>query len=256
MIATHPSFQQRFVALLSTPGDDVSDPLCQQPGFAVYRNTVRKGLIDALQANYPAVNRLVGEEWFRAAATQFLVEHPATDARLMHYGIAFADFLDTFPPAAELPYLAAVARLDRLWVLAHSSADDCALPAAALAEMNPETLGAVSLRLRASLRFAWSATQPIFSLWSANRAHPECGIDLSQIAWHGEGIIMLRARQSVTYTGCSAASVAFLEACGRGETLAEAAACALSIQPDCDLQALIAGLFQIEAFSALSAAHA
>ena len=33
-----------------------------QPAFAVYRNTVMKACIDALQANYPAVTRLVSEE--------------------------------------------------------------------------------------------------------------------------------------------------------------------------------------------------
>jgi fatty-acyl-CoA synthase len=31
-------------------------------------NTVMKGCVDALQANYPTIERLVGEEWFRAAA--------------------------------------------------------------------------------------------------------------------------------------------------------------------------------------------
>ena len=29
--------------------------LARQPGFAVYRNTVMKGCVDALQANYPAI---------------------------------------------------------------------------------------------------------------------------------------------------------------------------------------------------------
>jgi hypothetical protein len=33
----------------------------RQPGFAVYRNTVLKGCIDALQANYPTVHALVGD---------------------------------------------------------------------------------------------------------------------------------------------------------------------------------------------------
>lgn len=46
--------------------------LARQPGFAVYRNTVMKACIDALQANFPSVARLVGEAWFRAAATRSL----------------------------------------------------------------------------------------------------------------------------------------------------------------------------------------
>ena len=60
-------------ALLPPPGAGAPPPawldaLLAQPGFAVYRNTVAKGCIDALQANYPAVHALVGTDWLRAAA--------------------------------------------------------------------------------------------------------------------------------------------------------------------------------------------
>ena len=105
-------------ALLPPPGASVPPPawldaLLAQPGFAVYRNTVVKGCIDALQANYPAVHALVGSDWLRATAHAFVHEHPPTDGRLMGYGAGFAEFLEGFGPAANLPYLGAVARLDR-----------------------------------------------------------------------------------------------------------------------------------------------
>ena len=45
-------------------------------GIAVYRNTSIKGRIDALEANYPTVSRLVGTEWFRAAAREFVEAEP------------------------------------------------------------------------------------------------------------------------------------------------------------------------------------
>ena len=34
-----------------------------RPGFSVYRNTVMAGCVDALPANYPTVDQLVGVEW-------------------------------------------------------------------------------------------------------------------------------------------------------------------------------------------------
>ena len=52
----------------STPPPAWLDAMLAQPGFAVYRNTVAKGCIDALQANYPAVHALVGTDGLRAAA--------------------------------------------------------------------------------------------------------------------------------------------------------------------------------------------
>ena len=67
-------------ALLPPPGASVPPPawldaLLAQPGFAVYRNTVAKGCIDALQANYPSVHALVGADWLRAAAHAFVHQH-------------------------------------------------------------------------------------------------------------------------------------------------------------------------------------
>ena len=95
-------------ALLPPPGASVPPPawldaLLAQPGFAVYRNTVAKGCIDALQANHPAVHALVGSDWLRATAHAFVHEHPPTDGRLMGYGAGFAEFLEGFGPPPTCP---------------------------------------------------------------------------------------------------------------------------------------------------------
>ena len=105
--------------------------LTAQPGFAVYRNTVLKGCIDALPANYPAVLRLVGEEWFRAAAAIYVREHLPRQPMLFDYGEGLAGFWPSSNRRRELPYLAAVAQLDRLWSEAHFAPDEAPLDAAA-----------------------------------------------------------------------------------------------------------------------------
>lgn len=64
-------FQDGFVQALLAPDDDLPAQLralVDQPGFSIYRNTVLRAASNALQANYPAIERLVGEEWFRAVA--------------------------------------------------------------------------------------------------------------------------------------------------------------------------------------------
>src|SRR3990167_7131288 len=75
-------------------------------GLSVYRNTVAKGLIDVLRANFPAVDRIVGETWFAACARVFIGEHEPRSPVLATWGAAFPGFLRTFGPAAEIPYLA------------------------------------------------------------------------------------------------------------------------------------------------------
>lgn len=92
-------------------------PLLDQPGFAVYRNTVLNGCVDALQANYPAVHALVGTDWFRAAASRYARAHSPRDSRMLVYGEGFAGFLHDFlrdvATGDDLPYLSGVACLDR-----------------------------------------------------------------------------------------------------------------------------------------------
>ena len=59
---------------------------------------------------------------------------------MLLYGQGFADFLRDFAPAADLPYLCGVARLDRFWTEAHCAADACVLAPSALAGVPPQQL--------------------------------------------------------------------------------------------------------------------
>jgi hypothetical protein len=42
------------------------------PGLAVYRNTVLRGTVDVLVATFSTVVRMVGDDWFRAAAAIYV----------------------------------------------------------------------------------------------------------------------------------------------------------------------------------------
>ena len=242
-------FQDAFEYALLTP-DSVPDAevaaLTAQPAFAVYRNTVMKGCIDALQDNYPAVTRLVGEEWFRAAAAVFVRQSPPTDPVLTHYGAGFADFLVGFEPAAELSYLPDVARLDRYWTEAHVAPDDKVLDPATLARLTPEVLAATVLRPHAAARWAWFPDAPIYTIWSRNRSDelPE-----GDLEWKSEGALVVRPSDTVRWVAIDAAACAFLDACANGLTLAAATDAALEMQADTDLARLMSELLTAGAFS-------
>ncbi len=101
--------------------------------FAVYRNNVMVSLIDALADTYPVTQALVGEEFFRAMAGVFARSRPPRSPVMAHYGEGFAGFIEDFQPAAGLPYLADVARLELLRVQAYHAADAAAVPAEEIA---------------------------------------------------------------------------------------------------------------------------
>ena len=64
--------------------------------FAVHRNTVAASLIEALQARFPVVQRLVGEDFFRAMARAFVALEPPSSPLLFLYGESFAAFIARF----------------------------------------------------------------------------------------------------------------------------------------------------------------
>src|SRR5205807_2161977 len=97
--------------------------------FSVYRNNVVVGLVEALKANYPAVCRIVGEDFFGAMARDYVVARPPTSPILLDYGGDFAAFIAGFEPTANLPYLADVARFERAWSEAYHACEACALDA-------------------------------------------------------------------------------------------------------------------------------
>ena len=90
----------------------VTDGLPPQARLAIYRNTANSTLLRVLQLTYPAVQSLVGSEFFEGAARRFIEQCPPSSAHLDSYGEAFPDFLAQMPEAASLAYLPDTARLE------------------------------------------------------------------------------------------------------------------------------------------------
>lgn len=236
-------FQAAFSDVLLRTGDP--DPglreLAAQPAFAVYRNTVMSGCVDALEANFPSVVRLVGEPWFRAVARDYATWQPPDHVSLLNYGRTFPDFLELNPAVRELPYLPGVARLDRLWIESHGAAD-AHCDSSFLATLAPQALGATPVAPHPAARWRWFAGQPIFTIWSRNRTD-EAITGTPDLQWQGEGALLTRPGDAVQWRLASRSECAFLDACKAPcATLAGAAAATLACQVDTDLAWLLAGL--------------
>lgn len=216
---------------------DPARPGPGDPRFAVHRNNVIAGLAGALAETYPAVERLVGAAFFRAAAAAFVRAHPPRGPVLLRWGGAFGDWLAAFPPAAGLPWLADVARLE--WARADSfhAADAAPLPAAALAALPADGLHGARLRLHPALRIVPSR-HPVVSLW-ADVTGPRAGAVAMDRA---ETALVSRPSDTVEVCALAPGAAAFLTALHDGRPLGEAAAAGMA-HPDFDLAAQLAALF-------------
>jgi hypothetical protein len=126
------------LAQVLAPDDDTALRL------AIYRNSCHSTLVNALRLSFPAVQRLVGAEFFDGAAREFIRHHAPASANLNEYGADFPGFLAGFAPAAGLAYLADVARLE--WAVNRAlHADDLpSLDLARLALLDESALSRVS----------------------------------------------------------------------------------------------------------------
>jgi hypothetical protein len=132
----------------------------------IYRNTFVANATRALRLTYPAVHKLVGDDFFEGAAAAFVAEHPPRSACFDDYGEAFAAFLAAFPPAASLAYLADVARLE--WTVSRAiHADDVEpLDLARLVALSPDEQERVSFVPHPSLSLL-SLASPADAIWRA-----------------------------------------------------------------------------------------
>lgn len=243
------AFQDAFVeALYQRPAPALAD-LAAQPAFAVYRNTVLKGCVDALCANFPSVERLVGTPWMRAAASNFALQSPPVDARLACYGAAFPAFLDDLREAHQLPYLADVARLDHDWLIAFCASASPTLQLEALVGSTASDLANRHLIPHPGARWRWFDGQPIFSLWR----HARTGVDWNnETPWQGQGALLVGSSEGVSYLPLELAGCVFLDACAAGHHLDSASHLALQVQADLDFTDLLGRLLRAGAFTDLA----
>jgi hypothetical protein len=221
-----------------------------QQRFAVYRNNVVVSLVNALRAKFPATERIVGDEFFAAMARLFVSAYPPRSKILHTYGDDFGDFIAAFEPAAELPYLSDVARLEAARTRAYHAADAEPLTASEFSDLDPQSIGTLRLTLHPSLQVLRSP-YPVVTIWAMNAGEIELGpVDPAA----AEDALVLRPRLDVAVRALPPGGAAFLLALADGATLAEAAANAASDDARFDLTANLAGLVGSCAVSAFTAA--
>ena len=92
--------------------------------FNIYRNGYYRSAIDSMGSNYPAVLALLGEDYFRGLAKQYVTQFPPSAGSLVGYGGEFASFLAEHDISQQLPYLSDVAKLDRAWLNVYFAAEN------------------------------------------------------------------------------------------------------------------------------------
>jgi len=87
--------------------------------MGIYQNSGIANISQALSLTYPVIEKLVGEDFFRATCGQYIAVNWPKSGNMDDYGSEFPDFLAQFEHAKHLVYLKDVARLE--WIFHLSS---------------------------------------------------------------------------------------------------------------------------------------
>jgi len=230
------------------PPDAVTAYTVRQPQkrFAVYRNNVVVSLINALRAKFPATERIVGADFFAAMARVFVIAHPPRSKLLHTYGDDFGEFIATFEPAASVPYLADVARLEAARTRAYHAADAEPLGPADFTALDPDKIASLRLTMHPSLQILRSR-HPVVTIWAMNAGDIELGPVDNNAA---EDALVLRPALEVIVRCLPPGGASFIEVLADGLSLGAAAAHAAADDDRFDLTINLAGLISSGAVTA------
>jgi hypothetical protein len=239
-------FNQMLVTLARTIVQGESRPITIYSAYSaysadvavdVYRNNYHENLQDALAGAYPVIKQLVGDDFFRTMAREFIQHHPSCSGNLHHYGAELANFVATFSPARELAYLADVAQLEWACHVAYFAPDEESHVLSKLAEISTEQYANVIFQTHLASQIICSA-YPIVKIWHAHqpRVEPNFQIDLEQ---GGDCVLVSRVADAVQVNEILASEANWLRQIQQGVCLGDATDSVLAQGGEFDLQATL-----------------
>ncbi len=221
--------------------------------LSIYRNNLRENFLKVLELEFPVVQRLVGADYFRQTARQFLLQSPSHSGDLFHCGHAFADYLRQQFAASDYAYLPDVAALEWAYQEAMIAADDARIfDIAGLAQLEQDSYDRLCLHPHPALRLLRSP-YPIVAIWSANQpdATSDTRIDTGR---GGDNALVTRALRSSRIDAIATGAAVFLQGLLDHRPLGLALEAATDTDPGFELEAALGPWIQGRVFVSWSLA--
>jgi hypothetical protein len=215
----------------------IGDGIAPQRRLAIYRNNAVEGFLKTLQATFPTIVRLSGEDWFRQVGRQYMRRYPSRSGNMHYVGENFASFLEAQLAGSGYEYFADVARLEWAYQEVLVAADHPTFDLSALALVSPADCGALTFSTHPAMRLLHSRF-PVLAIWRTNQ--PAAASDEPIALDQGpSSVLLIRRADHVELRELPPAEFALLAALMRGESLQQAAECALEIDPHVALDAVL-----------------
>lgn len=210
--------------------------------YDVYRNNVVVALQDALRANFPILNKLLGPDVFEPLADVYLHKHLPRTAMMMFYGNHMPDLIANLAPLKDIGYLADVAELELALRRSYHAADADPIDPTSLA-LDDAALAQVTLTFAPATALIQS-DWPLFDIWRFNTQN-----DAPAPQAIAQSILITRTQFDPEPHALTPAEYAWAVTVQNGETLGTAHANALQIDAAFDLTPLLLLLLRTNALT-------
>jgi len=251
-----PELQMRFAATLFGDAAEPPSPWIRADGIAselrlgIYRNNLQEGFTRTLAQEFPVIQRLVGEDYFRQLGLRFLARHPSRSGDLHHIGAPFAAFLRAQFADTEYPYFADVAALEWAWQECLVAEDDRALEPQVLQAVPPRSYANLRFELHKAVRLLESGF-PVARIWEVNQPG-RAAAEVIDLASGPEFVLVHRLAGGAGIARLSPGEFALLCALATGKPLAAAFDTGLAREPGFDLTAALRRGFELGVFARMS----
>jgi hypothetical protein len=186
--------------------------------LAIYGDGYTTRLIEALEANFPILSKLLGQEDFHTLGTAYVSSHPSPFFSIRYYGNGLARFLASEPAYAGVPVFAELASWEWALTEVFDAADADPIGTDALARVAPEDWAELRFDWHPSLRrlaLAWNAPQ-IWKAVSEDAEPPEVALSDLPVEW-----LLWRQDLSTYFRSLQPAETVALEAARAGGSFGE-----------------------------------
>jgi hypothetical protein len=218
--------QAEFLEIIFSD-DEQTDALQPAQNMIVYRNNIITTLVRTLFDIYPMIVKLVGDDFFRMTAKQYISRYPSRSSNLHDYGQYFSDFLSEHPQCKDLVYLPEVARFEWACHTLHFAADHAVFDVRQLEKLSPSDYERLHFVLHPAAQLI-KFQYPILRILDLCKNETDDEIHLTE---GGINLLIIRRDLDILLTPLTPCDFTFLSALHDAKTLSASLQEALQIDP-------------------------
>jgi len=208
--------------------------------IAIYQNNIIANLVNTLRDTYPLVTKMVGDDFFKIAAKEYITQYPSRSANLHDYGEYFGKFLAEYPPVHDLIYLTEIAEFEWACHIIYFAAEHAALDIRILDHLTSDQYEKLYFIMHPASQLM-QCHYPILKIIDLCKGNTTEDIDISE---GGINLLIIRRDLDICLVPLTASEFVFLTALQDGKTLSGALQETLAIDADFKLDEKLPGWIQ------------